>query len=82
MAFTQALVGAVNPRLAQYTNAGLLALTILLLNYAIVARASGHHHGRVLHTQFDRNFISYHDRRRERFRISNPCPLRLPGIIS
>ena len=31
------LVNAVNPRLALYTRAGLLALLILILNYALVA---------------------------------------------
>ena len=33
---TRELVNAVNPRLALYTHAGMLALTILVLNYAVV----------------------------------------------
>ena len=35
--FWRELVNAVNPRLVLYTRAGLLAVTILVLNYAIVA---------------------------------------------
>merc|ERR1712185_571366 len=35
------LVNAVNPRLALYTRAGLLAVLILILNYALVAALAG-----------------------------------------